>query len=258
MKIHLTNDDGIYAKGLWALYDRLSMKHSLTIVAPASEKSAVGHGLTLHRPLRVKNTEIFKNKWGYSVNGTPVDCIKLSILEILNEKPDMVISGINPGANTGVNINYSGTVAAAREAALYGITSIAVSMQGKKPEHYDDAAAFIEKLAENIYKKPPLLGTVINVNIPDLPKHMIAGTKIIRQSMKHPEEYVKKNVDPRGSSYFWHGINSKLNGSDPDSDEDVLLRNYIAITPVKCDTTDYSIIDEMNNWEIDKCLGTAR
>ena len=129
MNILLTNDDGIYAKGLWALYAKFARRHCVTVVAPDRERSAVGHGITLYQPLRTNRVNINNGFTGYAVNGTPADCVKMGLMEILDSKPDMVISGINPGANVGVNINYSGTVAAAKEAALYNVPAIAVSIQ---------------------------------------------------------------------------------------------------------------------------------
>ena len=127
MHILLTNDDGIQAPGLWALYNRFVKNHSISVIAPDREQSAVGHAITLNRPLRVSRVSMNGNCSGYAVSGTPADCVKLGVLELLDTKPDMLISGINPGANVGVNVNYSGTVAAAKEAALYGITAMAVS-----------------------------------------------------------------------------------------------------------------------------------
>ena len=129
MKVLLTNDDGIYAGGLQALYQRFSRRHEVTVIAPDRDCSAVSHGITLHEPLRASTVSV-NGLTGYAVSGTPADCIKLGIVELLDARPDIVISGINPGANVGVNINYSGTVSAAREAALYGVPAIAVSVQG--------------------------------------------------------------------------------------------------------------------------------
>ena len=153
MNILLTNDDGIHSSGLWALHKAFAPHHTVSVIAPDRERSAVGHGITLMDPIRAKKTYVSKHQWGYAVTGTPADCIKLGILELLDKKPDMVISGINPGANTGVNINYSGTVAAAKEATLYGIPSIAASIHGFRPDYYDEAAGFILKLAKTTIEK---------------------------------------------------------------------------------------------------------
>ena len=136
MKILLTNDDGIHAEGLAALYRQLRQKHTVWVIAPDRERSAVGHGITLDKPIRVNEVEIEKAFSGHSISGTPADCVKLAILDLMDTPPDMVISGINPGANVGVNANYSGTVCAAREAGFYGIASMAVSMSGNHPARF--------------------------------------------------------------------------------------------------------------------------
>ena len=149
MNILLTNDDGIHAKGLWAMERVLSREHNVSVVAPNEERSAVGHSITLASPLRLNSVQT-NGGWGYAVNGTPADCVKLALLEILETRPDLVISGINPGPNVGINLNYSGTVSAAKEAALMGIPAIAVS-QGPAPNHeYGPAADFIGILVTSI------------------------------------------------------------------------------------------------------------
>lgn len=250
MKILLTNDDGIFAEGLRALHKQFSAKHSVTVIAPDRERSAVGHGITLNEPLRAKDMVINGSNHCYAINGTPADCIKMGVLNLLDTKPDIVISGINPGANTGVNINYSGTVAAAREAALYGILSIAVSIPGSKPRNYNDAALFIEELVEKVSKNNVPFGTVLNVNIPDMPKEAIQGVKITKQGMEFPYEYIKKNVDPRQRTYFWYGCDMQKAFEDRNVDDAVLHDGYISITPIQCDMTHYHLIDELKELEI--------
>jgi 5'-nucleotidase len=254
MKILLTNDDGIYAEGLWALYRRFADKHEVTVVAPERERSAVGHGITLHAPLRATRMRVNGGYPGYAVTGTPVDCIKLGLLEILESRPQMVISGINPGANVGVNINYSGTVSAAKEAALYGIPAIAVSIMGPQVKHYPDAARFTEILAENVFGNGLPAGTFLNVNLPDIPLEEVAGVRISRQSITFFPEYVEKRIDPRNRTYYWHGCDYLPDNKGPDFDETVLCQNFISITPIKCDMTDYSIIEDLKDWKIDKEL----
>lgn len=258
MNILLTNDDGIYANGLWALYKRLAKVHSVIVVAPEHERSAVGHCITLTAPIRATQIEV-NNGWkGYAVSGTPVDCIKLGILEILDSKPDMVISGINSGANVGVNINYSGTVSAAKEAALYGIPAIAVSVAGPETTHYETAARFVEILANSVVKKGLPFGTLLNVNVPDKPLEEVAGVRIIRHSIHFFSEYIEKRIDPRNRTYYWHGCDPMSSGDVGDSDERALFQNYIVITPIKCDMTDYSFIEDMKCWDIDQGFGKKR
>ena len=252
MKLLLTNDDGIHAQGLWALYEHFAGKHSVTVVAPDRERSAVGHGITLNEPIEVTRAPLNDHCEGYAVSGTPADCIKLSILELLDSRPDLVISGINPGANVGVNINYSGTVSAAKEAALYGIPAIAVSIQGRKPKHYDAAVRFIAVIAEEVVNRGLPVGTILNINIPDKPLSEISGVKIASQGVKLYSEFVKKRTDDEKRTFYWHGLTAPSSGNNhPDSDEALLEKNYISVTPIKCDTTDYDLLEKLRTWNID-------
>ncbi|MBW1778504.1 MAG: 5'/3'-nucleotidase SurE, partial [Deltaproteobacteria bacterium] len=160
MRILLTNDDGIHAEGLHALYRRFSREHEVLVVAPDRERSAVGHSITLHKPLRCDPVTLEAGVCGYAVNGTPADCVKLAVLELMVPPPDLVLSGINPGANIGFNVNYSGTVCAAREAGYYSIPAIAVSMTGDGAPYVDDAAAFLEQVVRQMEEQPLPRGIV--------------------------------------------------------------------------------------------------
>jgi len=250
MKVLLTNDDGIYAEGLWALYRRLIKRHQVTVVAPDRERSAVGHGITLHEPLHATRVHVNDECSGFAVNGTPVDCIKLGLVEILGETPDMVISGINPGANVGVNINYSGTVAAAKEASLYGVPAIAGSMQGFDVHLYDDMASFLEELAEKVYEKRLPFGTILNVNFPCTPMKDCEGIRVSRQGITRLSENFEKRKDPRNRTYYWYGNDSKKACDDSEIDSAVLEKKYISITPIQCDMTDYTVLEALRQWEI--------
>lgn len=248
MKIFLTNDDGIHAEGLWALYRQFSRQHTVTVVAPDRERSAVGHGITLHKPLRSTRVSINGGMPAHAVSGTPADCIKLGLLEIMETRPELVVSGINPGANVGVNINYSGTVCAAKEAALYGIPSIAVSIEGPEGAHYDTAARFALMLAEEVHDRGLPPGTFLNVNVPDRPLSEIAGVKISRQGTALFSEYIDKRVDPRNRTYYWQGCDAPAETENSEIDEAALSLNYISVTPIKCDATDYRLLEEMKGW----------
>ena len=250
MNILLTNDDGIYAPGLEALYKQLAVRHSVSVIAPNREQSAVGHGITLDEPLRTYRVFVNHAFQGYAVSGTPADCIKMGLLEILKAKPDMVISGINPGANVGVNINYSGTVAAAKEAALYGILAISVSIHSREVQDYDEAAIFIAQLAEDIYARGLPFGTFLNVNIPHRPFTEIAGIRVSRLDMDFFPEYIEKRTDPRARTYYWQGCDSLPSGKSSDVDGSALCADYISITPIKCDQTDYRVLEDMKGWKI--------
>jgi 5'-nucleotidase len=252
MKVLLTNDDGIHAEGLWALYDRFVPHHDVTVVAPDRERSAVGHAITLHQPLRATRIALNGRGAGYAVNGTPADCIKLGMLEILGERPDVVVAGINVGANVGVNLNYSGTVAAAKEAALGGSIGIAVSIEGHTADFCNDAAGFIVALSETVFQRGLPFGTFLNVNIPNLSLQEIAGIQISRQGVQMLAESLEKRVDPRNRIYYWQGRDSQCFGNDPEIDGTALIRNYISITPVRCDMTDYQMLAQMKNWKLEK------
>ena len=255
MNVLLTNDDGIYARGLWALYNRLAEKHHVAVIAPDRERSAVGHAITLHQPLRATQISLNGGYGGYAVNGTPADCIKLGIAEILTQPPDVVIAGINLGANVGANLNYSGTVAAAKEAALCGMIGIAVSIEGPKTDYYDDAAQIVAELSEKVCQRGLPFGTFLNVNIPNQPQNEIAGVLISRQGVEKLSEYIEKRTDPRDRTYYWQGRDLQSFGSDPQIDGTALESNYISITPVRCDMTDYRQLEEMRNWDLGGSVG---
>jgi 5'-nucleotidase len=241
--ILLTNDDGIYADGLWALYKRFAPHHMVTVVAPDRERSAIGHGITLHRPLRATRISINSDLHGYAVNGTPADCVKISLMEILSEPPDLVISGINLGANVGVNLNYSGTVAAAKEAALYKLPAIAVSITGCQSASFDEAALCTAHLAEMILKQGLPVGTMLNVNIPDIPINRIKGVRACKQETTIYSEYIEKRIDPRNRVYYWHGHDANVPSDNPENDVAVLNAGFISITPIQCDMTNYRLLE---------------
>ncbi|MEE8400373.1 MAG: 5'/3'-nucleotidase SurE [Desulfobacterales bacterium] len=250
MNLLLTNDDGIYAEGLWALHHAFSPNHRVTVVAPDRERSGVGHGITLSSPLRHTLVTANGGDRGHAVNGTPADCVKLGILEILEEKPDLVVSGINPGANMGVNLNYSGTVAAAREATLYGIPAIAASIRGRDVGNYPAATHFLKILAEKVLSQGLPFGTFLNVNIPDLPVADIQGVTISRQGISRLSAPLEKRIDPWSRTYYWQGADQAPDHHSPDVDGAVLEQDYISITPVRCDMTDYPMVECLKEWKI--------
>ncbi len=250
MNILLTNDDGIHAGGLWALFCRLRERHTVTVIAPDRERSAIGHAITLHEPLRASLVTVNGGYSGYAVSGTPADCVKLGLFELLGTRPDMVVSGINPGANVGININYSGTVAAAKEAAVYGVSAIAVSMDGFTANHYDDAALFVSRLTEKVFNGKLPAGTFLNVNIPDVALKAMAGVRPSRQGLPESLDFFEKRVDPRNRAYYWQGCETQRFEASPDVDGTALAEKYISITPIKCDMTDYGVLDRMRDWKI--------
>lgn len=250
--ILLTNDDGIYADGLWALYKELSVRYTVQVVAPDRERSAVSHGITLHNPLRVDQVTVNGGFQGWAVNGTPADCIKLALVELMEKRPDVVISGINPGANVGVNLNYSGTVAAAKEAALYGVASVAVSIQHARTLRYGTAVAYITELVPKILGQGLPRGTFLNVNVPNLPEDQIAGVRLSRQGNELYDEFFEKRSDPRNRVYYWQGSESQPRYAHGDADGALLAANFISITPVQCDMTDFHAMEALKSWRLER------
>ena len=251
MNILLTNDDGVYSDGIWALHKIFSGKYSVTVVAPDRERSAIGHAITLDEPLRVGQVDVNGQYRGYSVSGTPADCIKFAFLELLDVKPDLVIAGINPGANVGANLNYSGTVAAAREAAIYGVAAMAVSIDCRIVDDYDDAARFVGLLAEKVMEKKLPRGTFLNVNIPNGSLGASAGVRFSQQGLDLYPEFIDKRTDPRDRTYYWQGCDAPYAGENPQIDGTALCQNFISITPIKCDMTDYHVLDDIKDWQFE-------
>ena len=250
MNILLTNDDGIHADGLAALYRNLNPVHTVIVIAPDRERSAVGHGITLQKPIRVNEVEIKGAFSGYSVSGTPADCVKLAILELMDMPPDMVISGINPGANVGVNANYSGTVCAAREAGIYGIPALAVSITGNDTARLDTAAKWVARLADRELCLGLPRGTILSINIPDVPLSETAGVRITRQETLPFETCFKKRVDPSNRIYYWQGSEKPAASNSADVDVAAFGQNYITITPLTTDMTDYRALEDLKQWHI--------
>jgi 5''/3''-nucleotidase SurE len=248
--ILLTNDDGIEAPGIKALFNTFikDKKYDVRVVAPDRERSAVGHAITVFDPIAVKKEYIDGIFCGYSVDGTPADCVKLAIAAILERKPDILISGINRGANIGENIIYSGTVSAATEGTIYDIPSIAVSIDSFKDTDCSFAAAFTKKIAELVLETKNLLPrTLLNINYPDIPAEKIKGVKFTYQSSVKFRDIFIKRVDPRGRDYYWMDGEYEVLSDDEDSDYVAIKNNYISITPIQHDMTDYKRMDYYKN-----------
>lgn len=238
MKILLTNDDGIHAPGLQALWQALHLDYELLIVAPEAEMSAVGHAITLTSPLRVQ--EVRKNGvfYGYAVTGTPADCVKIAIQELLEAPPDIILSGINLGANVGVNILYSGTVSAATEGAFLGFPAAAISLATKRKDaDFYFAAEFSKEIIRMITESGLSQGTALNVNVPALPPEHIAGIHFTRQGTARFEERFERRTDPRGNVYYWLAGETPIENGYPETDSSSLKENRITITPIQYDLT---------------------
>ena len=246
--ILVTNDDGIAAPGIHALVNELQKCAEVVVVAPDSEKSAVGHAITLSDPIRVANFNKSGQWQGFAVSGTPSDCVKIAVSALLDRRPDMVISGINLGSNAGINVIYSGTVSAATEGTILGIPSIAVSLTTYTGPIFEPAARFAVKMMKTVLDKGLPQRTLLNVNVPNLPEEKIAGVKITRQGMANFAETFDKRVDPRNRVYYWmDGQKEKINAED-DVDDEAISRGFISITPIKYDLTNYEFMNSLNDW----------
>lgn len=239
LKILLTNDDGIYAEGLYCLYKELRKDHDIYIVAPYSEMSAVGHAITLNSPLRVQ--EVYRNGtfYGYAVTGTPADCVKIAVQELFkNELPDVVLSGINLGSNVGTDVLYSGTVSAATEGAYLGIKSAAISLATRQRPDFSFASRFSRQVIDFLLKNHFDRGIALNINIPAIPQERIKGVVFTRQAITQYREYFEKRVDPRGNTYYWLAgeVIIEENGRS-DTDILALQNDMISVTPISCDLT---------------------
>jgi len=245
MDIVLTNDDGIWAVGLRALYAKLlEAGHQVTVVAPLTEQSAVGHAVTLSSPLRVK--EVNQNHFqGYGISGTPVDCVKIALGTVLSFEPELLISGINSGANVGVDILYSGTVAAATEAALAGIPALAVSIDEFRPTNLDAQAEYVVGLIENVDWSQLPSRRVLNLNFPSCPLDQAQGLKVCPQTRAVYEDWYDKRIDPRGGPYYWLCGEILPKNLEADTDRTLLSQGFLTLTPLTFDFTDHEFLDKL-------------
>lgn len=241
MKILVSNDDGIESPGIHKLAEALGQLGEVTVVAPHRERSTAGHSLTLHKPVRI----IKHAERKYATSGTPADCIFLGVYEVLKGKPDLIVSGINAGANLGTDVHYSGTVAAAREGALMNIPSYAVSLvelkrtanEERPAFRYDYAAEMALKIVkETIHVKFPK-HTLLNINVPNIESHEVKGIKIARQGFRYYEPNVTKGIDPRGKPYYWVGGPYKGFEKGDDTDCHFVEEKYISVAPLTIDCT---------------------
>ncbi|MEE4353428.1 MAG: 5'/3'-nucleotidase SurE [Desulfatiglans sp.] len=245
MKILLTNDDGIHAPGLMALFHALESDYEVHVVAPSTEMSAVGHAITLSSPLRVR--EVHKNGafFGYAVKGTPADCVKIAVQELLDKPPDIILSGINLGANVGVNVLYSGTVSAATEGAFLGFRSAAISLATLKNPDFRVAAQFSRKIIQHIMENGLRDGTALNVNVPAVPAEEIRGVCFTRQATSRFEESFERRSDPRGNVYYWLAGERSIDNGKRNNDLTALRENKITITPIHYDLTSHEELERL-------------
>jgi len=243
--ILITNDDGVYSPGILILAKRLREIDAVVIVAPDRERSAAGHSMTLHRPLLIE--EIKESI--YSVNGTPTDCVNIAVKGLLKETPKLVVSGINKGPNLGDDVTYSGTVAGAIEGILLGIPSFAISLAAREDFRFAEASEVAVRTASRILEQGLPGGTLLNINVPNLPIDKMQGTLVTRLGKRIYHQMTVERVDPRGKKYYWIG------GGEPDwereegTDLDAVDRKFVSITPLHLDMTDYASFDRLRSLE---------
>ena len=252
LKILVSNDDGIDAPGLYALVQEMKKIGTVTVVAPDKQQSAVGHAITMNYPLRVKEFKKDGKFYGYAVQGTPADCVKLAVRAILDHEPDLVVSGINHGSNTAISIIYSGTVSAATEGTILGIPSIAVSLTTYAPADFRYAAIFARKLALLIGKRGLPPSTLLNVNVPPLKAKEIKGVLITRQGKAVWNDTFDHRRDPNNREYYWLTGGLEKVDTDLEFDEAAVRSNYISVTPIQYDLTDYKMYELMKKWGVEK------
>ena len=244
MLILLTNDDGVHSEGLLALREIFAKTDDVCVVAPERERTCVGHAITLHKPLRIK--KIADNT--YASNGSPADCIYLGIKAILRKKPDIIISGINKGPNMGQDVNYSGTVAAAKEGAFLGIPSIAVSICAREHFLFDDAALITERIVDIVKNKAFIDGTFLNVNIPNISHKKLNGFMVTKLGKRIYNDEVLERVDPRGGTYYWIGGNAEGYEDRRGTDFYAVQKGSVSITPLGLDMTHTGSIKTYNTY----------
>jgi 5'-nucleotidase len=251
LHILITNDDGVDASGLLILQKALQEVGEVTVFAPDHNWSAAGHTKTMHKPLRVNQTTLPDGTMAYTSTGAPSDCVALAVLGILKHRTDLVVSGINQGANVGHDITYSGTVAAAMEAAIFGIPAIAVSLDSYESEDFAYAARFVARLVKLVLERGLPPNIFLNVNVPALPQDEIAGIKITRLGKRVYSDKLVERQDPRGRNYYWIGGEPPSGVPEKGTDIWALANNYVSITPLHLDMTQYQMMEELRGWGLE-------
>lgn len=255
MRILITNDDGIHAPGILALKQVLETIGEVKVVAPERQRSAAGHGMTLHKPLRINETKLADGSQAFATSGTPTDCVILGLDVVCEGECDVVVSGINLGSNLGWDVTYSGTVAAAFEAAILGRPAIAVSLaldrsdEGRTPD-FGAAARFTALLVKQLLGAPLPPHTFLNVNVPALPEEEISGATITHQGRREYHDRIVARNDPAGRPYYWQYGNLDERNPDPGSDVHAIQNKRISITPIQLDLTAYSAMDRLREWKL--------
>ena len=249
MLVLLTNDDGISAIGLLALKQAIAQVAEVMVVAPDHNWSAAGHAKTMHKPLRVTPTTMADGSPAYSSSGAPSDCVALAVLGLAERMPDLVISGINHGCNLGTDITYSGTVTAAMEGVISGIRSMAVSLNPNAGTDFTFAAEIAACLASRFVERDLPKQTLLNVNVPEIPRAEIKGIRVTRLGRRIYRDALITRQDPGGRNYYWIGGNPPEGVMEEGTDVWAVANGYVSVTPVHLDMTDYTTLDSIRSWE---------
>jgi 5'-nucleotidase len=248
MRILVTNDDGIDSEGLIALRKALSGVGETVVIAPNHNWSAAGHTKTMHKPLRVTKVAMRDGGEGYACDGTPSDCVAMGMLGVAGERPSLVVSGINKGANLGGDVTYSGTVAAAMESAVNGVPGIAVSLASYHDWDFALAAEFAARLATRVLEKGIAPDVLLNVNVPSVARERVRGIAVTRLGKRIYRDKLIERQDPFGRSYYWIGGDEPTGRAEEGTDIWAIANDFISITPMQMDLTDYAEIDRLKGW----------
>lgn len=244
MRILLSNDDGVYAPGLAVLAESLREIADIDVVAPDRNRSGASNSLTLHNPIRIQRLE----NGFISVEGTPTDCVHLALTGLLDKQPDMVVAGINAGANLGDDVLYSGTVAAATEGRFLGLPAVAISLTGREFRHYQTAGEVAKRLVKKVHLLDLPGQIILNVNVPDIPMHILQGLEVTRLGTRHCAEPTIQQKDPRGQPIYWVGPPGAEQDAGPGSDFYAINSGKVSVTPLKIDLTHYDSLKRLAGW----------
>ena len=251
MRILLTNDDGVYAPGLSALEQQLRHLGEVIVIAPATEQSGVSHSITFLTPLTCKSIHRDGRHWAWAVEGSPADCVKLAICELLKDNPvDLVVSGINSGLNAGINVLYSGTVAAAIEGAFFDTTSVAVSLEYNEDADFQTAAVIARNAISGIIQQPAAKGKLFNLNIPTAATESPKEVKVVPMGLDQYGRSYEKRQDPAGRDYYWALWSEPEQPPTESADVTELRKGNATLTPLKFDLTEKALLEEMKNWNV--------
>ncbi len=246
--ILVSNDDGIDAPGIEAAARELKKLGTVVVVAPEKQRSAVGHAITMNYPLRATKFYKHGSLFGYAVEGTPADCVKLATRALLHRQPDLLVSGVNHGSNTAINIIYSGTVSAATEGTVLGIPSIAISLTTYAKADFRYASAFARKLGKLVLQHGLPHGTLLNVNVPAIPASQVRGVRMTRQGKTRWDDTYDVRLDPNDKEYYWLTGKLEIIDHSAETDEIAVRQGYVSITPVQYDLTDYRFLEKLKRW----------